>query len=480
MALPTLDEINDATKLLKALKTAISKISNEIGGLEGKVKVAVEEGAFKPQFVGDDAHWELVLEDWRWKDSMYPTLTPPNAPELATVTAANKVELSAARDKNAPGFLVQKWVSKYGSKLNPGIKRNQGGYNTTTKDNTRFEVGSKRSEVWWYVFEINKKRQTLHNFRVRQAEYEAIIERGAARFDLQNADGTLSLVDITGFKYNVGSVKEAYFTSRSGFIKELTTWQKSNSPSAITNASQLWVDGNANKGMIQPWMRKSYQNTLSKKDAINLIGDTSDGTVGNSQKLTTSVSAFQFLYNPASIDLTYSGWLGQDPNMQKAGVDEFNVAGAPNTQSTISFNILINRMFDMKYYDKTTKKLLPQYAKLDKLYYPRMPDANEQEDIFTKGTMYDVEYLLRAILGYGYKSYFSQRNAKVDGLTSDMGYISAGPVEIHLGYSLRYLGLVSQVNVSHVLFDERMVPIFTNVGVSIGRIADPIAPSEGT
>jgi len=479
MAGYTLDEINDARNRVAAAKKNITKITKEIGDLEYKLILATASGLFLNK---TNENWAEVLEDWRWKDSMFPTKSPPNPPSLAIETSLHKFTLETIREKNTNqnAVLVQKWVSKYGDKLNPKNELwnppGQVGYNGATKDYTRFEVGSVRSQIWWILFDINEKRYALHKFKDILTASQEIVDIGAM-YDLQNADGTLNLRDIVGFKYNVGSVKEAYFTSRTEFIKELTTWQKSNAPKAIGNASQLWVDGNANKGMIQPWMRSSYQNKISKKDVVELVGETD--TIGKSSRLTT-VSAFQFLYNPASIDLTYSGWLGQDPNMQKAGVDEFNVAGAPNTQSTISFNILINRMFDMKYYDKTTHKLMKEYSKNKTLYYPRMPDENEQEDIFTKGTMYDVEYLLRAILGYGYKSYFSQRNAKVDGLTSDMGYISAGPVEVHLGYSLRYLGLVSQVNVSHVLFDERMVPIFTNVGISIGRIADPVSPTDGT
>jgi putative thioredoxin len=70
------------------------------------------------------------------------------------------------------------------------------------------------------------------------------------------------------------------------------------------------------------------------------------------------------------------------------------------------------------------------------------------------GTMYDVEYLLRTLLGYTLKSYL--RNNQ----TADMGYLGARPVELHLGKSLRYLGTVTSLRIEHVIFNEQMVPLF--------------------
>jgi hypothetical protein len=127
-------------------------------------------------------------------------------------------------------------------------------------------------------------------------------------------------------------------------------------------------------------------------------------------------------------------------------------------------------MHDFKYYDKDTGKIAKEY-KNSNLYSPRQPEEDEQLEIYRKGTMYDLEFLFRAVLKHGFPSYFHERNSS-DGITSDVGFIMSGPVELHLGTSLRYMGTVNQINVSHVLFDERMVPIFTNVSFAFGRYID--------
>lgn len=87
--------------------------------------------------------------------------------------------------------------------------------------------------------------------------------------------------------------------------------------------------------------------------------------------------------------------------------------------------------------------------------------------IYRKGTMYDVEYLFKAVNGYN-ASYKSTLN----GLTADRGWLYALPVELHLGAGLRYLVRLTSLNVSHNMFNERMVPILTTVSIVCTRYYD--------
>jgi hypothetical protein len=84
--------------------------------------------------------------------------------------------------------------------------------------------------------------------------------------------------------------------------------------------------------------------------------------------------------------------------------------------------------------------------------------------------MYDIEYLLRTLLGYQLKS--SLRNV----FTSDIGYLGAYPVELHLGNNLRYLGIIDGFNVSHTIFNQNMVPVFSNVSITFSRLPDFAKP----
>ncbi len=255
------------------------------------------------------------------------------------------------------------------------------------------------------------------------------------------------------FEYNVSGVLESYYSTRDKFL-EVAKFS-SNKPAVVSSAAELWTSVRASKGMIvtyaPPSESTTYQTGQVPKVAKPFFGKN---------------YGFQFMYNPAQISMEYTGAPNVDVAMQTSGTEKFNLMGTSATQSTISFQILINRMFDMKYYGENG--LLKSNGA--KAYGSRVPSRGEQMAIYNMGTMYDVEYLLRTLLGYTLKSYLR------DGQTADMGFLGARPVELHLGKSLRYLGTVTSISLDHRIFNERMVPLFTNVGITFARIPDyPIA-----
>jgi hypothetical protein len=84
-----------------------------------------------------------------------------------------------------------------------------------------------------------------------------------------------------------------------------------------------------------------------------------------------------------------------------------------------------------------------------------------------------MEFLFRTLLGYQFESSLG-RGMSWDKKTADLGWLGGKPVELHLGKSLRYLGRVIHVQINHVLFTERMVPMFSEVGITFQRIPDVI------
>lgn len=290
----------------------------------------------------------------------------------------------------------------------------------------------------------NNTRNTLSAV----ASASANIPSGASVWNMQ------SLVKPSNsFEYNVSGVIESYYSTRDKFL-EVAKFS-SNKPAVVASAAELWTSVKASKGMIvtyaPPSESTSYQTGQTPRTAKPFFGKN---------------YGFQFMYNPSQISMEYTGAPNVDVAMQTSGTEKFNLMGTSATQSTITFQILINRMFDMKYY--TENGLLNSAGA--RAYGTRVPSAAEQKAIYNMGTMYDVEYLLRTLLGYTLKSYLR------DGNTADMGYLGARPVELHLGKSLRYLGTVTSVSLDHRIFNERMVPLFTNVGITFARIPDyPIA-----
>jgi hypothetical protein len=274
--------------------------------------------------------------------------------------------------------------------------------------------------------------------------------RNVATFDDVSilSNGTL-LTPSKNLQYNVPSVQEAYFSNRVSFLDVARF--SSNKPAVVNSANDLWTSAKASKGMIvtHVWPGEAAQYAQAS------FPPTSKAFFGKNY-------GFQFMYNPATVAMDYVSSPNVDIGMQTSGTEKFNAMGTNKTMSTITFNIIINRMFDMKYYnaDGTLKANAP------KAYAGRVPNAAEQKDIFNKGTMYDVEYLLRTLLGFTLKSFLRP------GDTADIGYLGARPVELHLGKSLRYWGNVTGVGLNHVIFNEKMIPLFTNVSISFSRLPD--------
>jgi hypothetical protein len=255
---------------------------------------------------------------------------------------------------------------------------------------------------------------------------------------------------------NVGAVKEAYFSSKDSFTA-LATVSGTNTPPAVTKAIDLWKTSGGHKGMIQTWDEIGANQTFTD-------------TENQSAKITLKNYGFQFLYNPASINMGYSGIPDVDITMYTSGKAATNLWAPNSFQSQITFDLVLNRMFDLKYYDKDGKKIDSRYRP-ENLYVGRIPSRTDQELISEKGTMYDLEYLLSTTIGF-------KQPTKWRGETADLGWVSAMPVELHLGKSLRYLVVISGINVNHVIFDERMVPIFSVIRLTCQRIPDYPTTSE--
>jgi len=255
---------------------------------------------------------------------------------------------------------------------------------------------------------------------------------------------------FTPLSYNASSVKETYFSNRTDFVNKLML--SHNQPTVVRSAGDLWNSVLGSKGMIvtSEQVLKAWNSGSNKAQSSDYFDKHNYG--------------FQFQYNPGTVAMTYFTSPNVDVTMITSGTEMFNLAGVSGSQGSVAFQIIINRIFDMQYYDELGNLQNPdRYAK---------PPANLQEerDIYNKGTMYDLEYLLRVLMGTTMSSYLRGEN------TADMGWLPAIPVELHLGKSLRYLGVVNSLNINHMIFNERMVPIFSTVDIAFARLPDyPVA-----
>lgn len=265
--------------------------------------------------------------------------------------------------------------------------------------------------------------------------------------------------------YNVGCVKDAYFRNSNGFFQEMSTSKlgtATDRPSIVTGPNQLWQNSGTNKGMITLFVPENSD--------PNVDGAVVPNKDSKLQPAEHRRYGFQFHYNPTTIKMDYAGAPNTDVTMEISGQgdnqEKFNLIGGQVNQSTISFDIVLNRVFDMNYYDATGRIKEPARTNKDPLYFPRMPEnAAEEQLIFNKGTMYDLEFLLSTVIGY-------RLNTKFRGVTADVGWLSGRPVELYLGKSLRYVGFINAFSIQHQMFNERMVPIFTVANLNFNRIPD--------
>lgn len=250
---------------------------------------------------------------------------------------------------------------------------------------------------------------------------------------------------------NVGLVTEAYLSPLKSF-RTAFNLSSNNRPTKVSSADQLWSNSAGHKGLIQTFVPRSGLSSVSF-DAF-LPADVKSSV---QQRW-----GFQFHYNPGSIDMTYAGIPDIDVGYVASGQDPFNIVGSQVSQATISFQLVLNRIFDMQYY--TPEGRLRADAP-PSVYSPSRPSVKDQENIYNRGTMYDVEFLLSTILGFQAATQFRNN-------TADLGWIGGHPVELYLGKSLKYLAMTQGASLRHIIFNERMVPTFSTLSLTFNRIPD--------
>lgn len=162
---------------------------------------------------------------------------------------------------------------------------------------------------------------------------------------------------------------------------------------------------------------------------------------------------FNFMYNPTSIGYT---------NAQIDGIDWTNPA---NTQANllvgnmnVQVSLYLNRVFDMSAIREGTAS--KNYG------YPRPVSATDLLGIKTRGTEWDLEYLYRVLNGDPVKN-----PTMANGIpTADWGFIAGVPIWIRFHANMRYKVSVNSISVNHVMFTREMVPILSEIQLTLTRI----------
>ena len=253
---------------------------------------------------------------------------------------------------------------------------------------------------------------------------------------------------FTGYKYNAPMVRSEYFTDRSP--QTTTTVRGVSGAGNFTDARDMFAGTGVAKGTMQMPFDLTKSAAWKNKTGI--------------YKEDPTMYGFKFLYNPTEVSMGWGMLETVDPNVIRS-----NAAGgiAPVTGiglSTIDFTLLLNRISDMNFLDESG------LAPGENNPYPGFDDKSRVEDlktIYKKGTMYDLEYLFKVLNGPS-----ATHQTILNGQSADWGFLIGTQVELFLGDGLRYLVRVNGINVNHTIFNDRMVPVLSQVSISCGRYND--------
>lgn len=369
------------------------------------------------------------------------------------------------------------------------LRKKRSGYQVTlnetsdqaTKDSLTIVIAGVDKDIASYTSQRATATEQITN--LTKAITQAASTAASQSTSLVGKDGTSATAPTitspsaaaNNVSYNIGGVKEAYFGNmrlakdgRIGLTEDSqgrayddSAIYINNTPARVTDAVNLWTTSQASKGMIQTYIPKSnyFNDVFAGVDATTAADLKAATNITNLKKY-----GFQFLYNPATISMSIGG---------TAAVDYMKYVNSPpkvmpdsGGASGINFNIIVNRMPDMQYLTKDGT--LRDSLTMQQVYGSAAPegaDATDLKEIYNKGTMYDVEYLLKTIVGFEMKTQFR-------GTTADLGFLIGRLVELHIGKSMRYLVTIGSIGITHSIFDNRMVPLYSTISINASRVPD--------
>jgi len=255
-------------------------------------------------------------------------------------------------------------------------------------------------------------------------------------------------------------------------VNNLSALDKAELPKMISagsspegDAKYFWKnqENGGGKGTIQMDRQTNTLELLAEAQKASLKPKEFDG----------NFYGFKFHYNPTTVNMTWAGMKGANPVYEAAGLDPAVPFSANLFTGTINFVVILNRIQDLALLNKdgSYKYGVNPYAPVD---MSKRPD--DLKAIANKGTMYDLEYLFHAMHGFMTSTNF--KSFLMNGKTNDPGWLPVRPVELHLGNQLRYRVRVVGLEVNHKIFNQQMIPIFSEVSFSCMRYWDGIPEKD--
>lgn len=208
--------------------------------------------------------------------------------------------------------------------------------------------------------------------------------------------------------------------------------------------------------------RQTKNKTKQKSDP-----DAKSSTMFSDSWLTfTTNYGFRFLYNPSTFSEGYTSISDSDPLAYSHDVSGGAQPIVGASGGSLGFNLLLYRKFDvelLRYIDRRggleSVDTVPIYG--EKVHPKLLKKIKE------RGTLVDIEWLFRLCNGEPQDTWH--------GRSSDWGAIMPTMVVISMGDApgaRKIRGMLTGVNVTHNLFASGMIPVYTEVQLTISRVVD--------
>jgi hypothetical protein len=239
------------------------------------------------------------------------------------------------------------------------------------------------------------------------------------------------------------------------------------------------------------WYYNGYVGPVNQLDYEGTGVYKADPATGAALPGSTSINkyGFQFVWNPETFSQNTQVNMSVTPSNTDPTVALTGFAAA---NSTMSFTIRLDRTNDFacaksfKRNDLSTTIVLPNTnsqngynpaieqmnaanaviaGNLTKYYTvgnPVTADANLADkiaELMTYGTEADIEYLYKTVNGSGWKGIGGRD-------TSNIGYLMPALIRLDLG-NQKFVGVVASIGVNHLAFTRDLVPIRTDVSITV-------------
>ena len=225
-----------------------------------------------------------------------------------------------------------------------------------------------------------------------------------------------------------------------------------------TRRGRIWYYN----GYVGPTSSPDYQNTG--------IYTPPAGAKGSANKY-----GFQFIWNPETFTQNTAVNMSITPS---AADPTIALTGFAAANSTMSFTLRLDRTNDFacakNFVFKDGTFTVPgggptvnngnftsvsKYYNFGSKYVDGFTVEQNIKDLLTYGTEADLEFLYRTINGTGWKGIGGRE-------TSNIGYLMPSLIRLDLG-NQKFVGVVSDVQVNHLAFTRDLVPIRTDVNITV-------------